>query len=70
MRAQTEAEAAAHSEGLVRARHEEFAVAYQMRVMCIDKGYADDPTGPLEPAPAAAAAPAEVIPMPQMIVLA
>jgi hypothetical protein len=41
MRAKTEWDAAGRSHGPARARHEELASAYQMRVMCIDKGYSD-----------------------------
>jgi hypothetical protein len=42
-RAKEERHAAAHSRGPARSRHEELAAAYQMRVMCIDKGYCDAP---------------------------
>ena len=41
MRAKIEWAAAGRSEGPARERHEELAAAYQMRVMCIDKGYCD-----------------------------
>jgi hypothetical protein len=41
MRAEIEWGAARRSHGPARSRHEELAAAYQMRVMCIDKGYCD-----------------------------
>jgi hypothetical protein len=41
VRAKTEWDAAGRSHGPARSRHEELAAAYQMRVMCIDKGYCD-----------------------------
>jgi len=44
IRANEERNAAARSHGRARSRHEELAAAYQMRVMCIDKGYCDPPS--------------------------
>jgi hypothetical protein len=44
MRAKVERIAAGRSNGSARSRHEELAAAYQMRVMCIDKGYCDPAT--------------------------
>jgi hypothetical protein len=41
LRTRQELEAAAHSSGAVRGRHEEFASAYRMRVMWIDRGLVD-----------------------------
>ena len=42
LRTRQELEAAAHSSGPVRGRHEEFASAYRMRVMWIDRGALDE----------------------------
>jgi hypothetical protein len=38
LRAEQELDAAAHSTGQVRGRHEELAWLYQMRIMYIDRG--------------------------------
>ena len=42
LRAHQERDAARHSLGRVRGRHEEMASAYEMRVMCIDRGLSGD----------------------------
>lgn len=63
LRAEQELDAASHSTGQVRGRHEELAWLYQMRVIYIDRGLvaeAAECTEPEEPH----------IPMPQVIVAA
>jgi hypothetical protein len=42
LRAEQELDAAAHSRGSVRGRHEELAWLYQMRVIYIDRGLVSD----------------------------
>lgn len=49
IRKRQEEAAAARSRGSVRARHEEFAAAYAMRVVCIDRGYAQPEPSPAPP---------------------
>ena len=50
LRAEQEVDAALHSTGAVRGRHEELAWLYQMRVMYIDRGLFRDPSEPIEEA--------------------
>jgi len=42
LRAEQELDAAAHSSGQVRGRHEELAWLYQMRVIYIDRGVVEE----------------------------
>ena len=42
LRAEQEIDAASHSTGAVRGRHQELAWLYQMRIIYIDRGLADD----------------------------
>lgn len=42
LRAEQELDAAAHSTGVVRGRHEELAWLYQMRLIYIDRGLVSD----------------------------
>jgi len=42
LRAEQELDAASHSTGAVRGRHEELAWLYQMRVIYIDRGLVSD----------------------------
>ena len=51
LRAAQERSAAAHSSGTVRARHEEFAGAYEMRLHYIDRGLGDDDGQPSKAEP-------------------
>jgi hypothetical protein len=53
LRARQERQAAAHSHGPVRGRHEELASLYEMRVLYIDRGFipVDDPDHPGAPVP-------------------
>ena len=60
LRARQERAAAHHSRGTVRGRHEELASAYDMRVMCIDRGLTGD----------AAEASPEIVPLQQIIIAA
>jgi hypothetical protein len=50
LRAAQEVDAAAHSTGAVRGRHEELAWLYQMRVIYIDRGLVGDPAEAVEAA--------------------
>lgn len=52
LRARQEHDAAAHSRGVVRQRHEELASAYRMRVTYIDRGLTEErPDDAAEPRP-------------------
>jgi hypothetical protein len=42
LRAEQEIDAASHSTGAVRGRHQELAWLYQMRIIYIDRGLGDD----------------------------
>ncbi len=42
LRAEQELDAASHSTGAVRGRHQELAWLYQMRIIYIDRGLVDD----------------------------
>ena len=43
LRAEQELDAASHSRGAVRGRHQELAWLYQMRIIYIDRGMFTDP---------------------------
>jgi hypothetical protein len=51
MRAEQELDAAAHSRGQVRGRHEELAWLYQMRVIYIDRGLVEEVAESVAPEP-------------------
>lgn len=53
LRAEQELDAAAHSRGAVRGRHEELAWLYQMRINYIDRGLFGDTAEVLDDAPQA-----------------
>jgi hypothetical protein len=51
MRAEQELDAASHSSGQVRGRHEELAWLYQMRVIYIDRGLVEEAAEAVEAEP-------------------